>query len=183
MAVAWLSTEDSSDEVLEHYRLVLEEQGLPAIGMRYNANAGFVGYWSPSSEEVYLVSAIAQHGETLVLVSAGQVGALAKGTGYVPTWIPLPARIEQRVGLSLALEGATQYTVSGIVPGSSLEEAADTYRSMLVGQGWDVESLGLSAEGGAEFKLLRGPVQGTASLQRRPPASDVHLFLSFLERP
>lgn len=89
MAVAWLSTLDSPDQVLEHYRQVLEEKGLPALGLRYNAHAGFVGYWSPDSEEVYLVSVLAQGGETLVFVSAGQPGPLLEEP-ELRLFLPIP---------------------------------------------------------------------------------------------
>ncbi|MBN1208373.1 MAG: hypothetical protein JXB05_26165 [Myxococcaceae bacterium] len=183
ISVAWLSTSDSSDQVLEHYRKALAEQGLPAIGLRYNANAGFVGYWSLSSKEVYLVSTLAQQGETLVFVSAGQVGSLAEGLGRVPAWIPLPPRLEQRVGLSFTLEGTTQHMVSGVVSESSWEKVADAYRAVLVGQGWSIEATRQLAGGGAELTLRRGSIQGTVSLQRDLSASGVQLFLSFLEQP
>jgi hypothetical protein len=182
IAVAWLSTGDPPDRVLEHYRRVLEEQGLPAIGLRYNENAGFVGYWNPDSEEVYLVSTLAQGGETLVFVSSGQVGPLLEGAGQVPEWLPLPPQIQQEVGLSLPLEGTAQYIVSGIVPASSPQEVADTYQSLLIRKGWSVEPPRPSGGGAVELGIRRGRLQGSVSLQRGAVASDVHLFLSFLER-
>jgi hypothetical protein len=183
IAVAWLSTSDPADKVLEHYRQVLEAQGLPPLGLRYNANAGFVGYWEPGTDEVYLVSVLAQQGETLVFVSAGQVGSLLEGTGNVPEWVPLPPRIEQRAGLSLSLEGATQYTVSAVLPGGPLEEAVEAYRSLAAGQGWSVRPSASSVGEGRELELRRGSIQGTASLRRGAEAPEIHLFLSFLERP
>lgn len=183
IAVAWLSTSDPADTVLEHYRQVLEEKGLPPLGLRYNANAGFVGYWAPGTDEVYLVSVLAQGSETLVFVSAGQVGSLLEGSGNVPEWVPLPPRIEQRAGLSLALEGATQYTVSAVLPGGPLAEATEAYRSLAAQQGWSVRPRDSSVGEGAELELRRGSIQGTASLRRGAEASEIHLFLSFLERP
>jgi hypothetical protein len=92
IAAVWLTTEDAPDDVLEHYLRVLEERGLPALGQRYNAHAGFVGYWSPESEEVFLVSVIAQGGETLIFVSAAQVAALLEDPRLVPEWFPLPSQ-------------------------------------------------------------------------------------------
>lgn len=183
IAVAWLSTSDPAGRVLEHYRQVLEDQGLPPLGLRYNANAGFVGYWAPGTDEVYLVSVLAQGGETLIFVSAGQVGSLLEGSGNVPGWVPLPPRIEQRAGISLALEGATQYTVSAVLPGGPLSEATEAYRSLASQQGWSVSSGASSTGEVTELELRRGSLQGTASLRRGTEASEIHLFLSFLERP
>jgi hypothetical protein len=183
IAVAWLTTRDSPDQVLEYYRQVLKEKGLPAIGQRYNPRAGFVGYWSPESQEVFLVSVIAQGGETLVFVSAAQVAALVQGPAFVPQWLPLPPQLEQRMALSLSLEGATQHTASGLISTSSLREGADTYRALLAEQGWSVEAERQPEVNEVELEIRREGTQGTAVLKHTPLASRVQLFVSLRERP
>lgn len=182
IAAVWLTTGDAPDDVLEHYRQVLEDQGLPAIGQRYNSRAGFVGYWNPESEEVFLVSTLAQGGETLVFVSTAQVAALLEDSEFVPGWFPLPARLEEPMALSLALEGTTQHTASGRIPAASLKAGIEDYLSVLEAQGWTVEAQRQSRENEVELEIRRERIQGTASLKRTPPASHVQLFLSLQER-
>lgn len=182
IAVAWLTTKDSPDQVLEYYRQVLRDQGLPAIGQRYSAHAGFVGYRSPESDEMFLVSVLAQGGETLMFVSSGNVHALLEGDGQVPEWLPVPPQLEQLASLSFSLEGATQYTLAGIVAERPLEEVADAYRVLLTSHGWSIGDVH-SGERETEFEVRRGQVQGTASLRRHAMEPEVHLFLSLLERP
>ena len=84
IAVAWFSTPDAPNTVLEHYRQVLLEAGLPVIEQQLEAHAGYVGYWSPASEEVRLVSVLPQGEETLVFISAGQVGPLLEDPSHLP---------------------------------------------------------------------------------------------------
>jgi hypothetical protein len=182
IAVAWLTTQDTPDQVLEHYRQVLKEQGLPAIGQRYNTHAGFVGYWSPESDEVFLVSVLAQGGETLMFVSSGNLTSLLEQKGLVPNWLPLPAQLEQQAFLSFAFEGVTQHTLSGVVSVRPLEEVAEAYQALLASQGWSIGAVS-AGEDELEFEVRRGQIQGTASLRRNAVEPVVHVFLSLLERP
>lgn len=178
ISVAWLSTRDSPGQVLEHYRQQLLDAGLPVIGQRQGENAGFVGYWSPATQEVYLVSVLAQGGETLVFISAGQPGPLLESPAPVPEWIPLPSRLEQPLALTFKLEGTTQYTVSGQVRTGSLEEVASSFQSVLLQEGWSVEVVQPPEGPAAELSLHRGDVRGTAVLRREPPSRAVHLLVS-----
>jgi hypothetical protein len=183
IAVVWFTTGDTPDQVMEHYRQALETQGLPAIGQRHNANAGYVGYWNPGSEELFLVSTIAQGNETLVFLSAAQPAALGEAPMSVPEWVPLPPRLEERMVLSVPLEGAAQHTASGLIPIHSLREGTDSYRALLEAQGWRVEAEhDREVNNEVELEIRRGQVHGTALLKHTPPASRVHLFLSLRER-
>jgi hypothetical protein len=178
ISVAWLSTTDTPGQVLEHYRRQLLDAGLPVLGQRQGEHAGFVGYWSPATSEVYLVSVLAQGGETLVFISAGQPGPLLESPVPVPEWLPLPSRLEQPLALTFTLEGTTQYTVSGQVPTGTLEEVAASFHSVLLQQGWSVEVVQAPAGPEAELSLQRGDVRGTAVLRREPPSPAVHLLVS-----
>jgi hypothetical protein len=182
IAAVWLTTKDAPDQVLEHYRQVLKERELPVIGQRYNARAGFVGYWSPESGEVFLVSVLAQGGETLLFVSSGRVASLLEGDRPVPEWLPLPPQMEQRAFLSFTLEGTTQHTLSGIVPMRPLEEVADAYQALLASQGWRIGAVH-SSEREREFEVRRGQIQGTVSLRRHDAGPEIQLLLSLQEHP
>lgn len=182
VAVAWFSTEDAPDQVLSHYRDTLLEAGLPVLGERHGEQAGYVGYWSPSTEAVHLVSVLAQGGETLVFVSSGQVAPLLKGSPEVPGWIPLPAQTEEPTTLTFQMEGATQYTVSGRLAGMSLSEAAELLQRTFGERGWSVQALQAPGEMSAELEVHRGSVRGLVMVRQAPSLLEAEVYLSLTER-
>ncbi|HEX8440674.1 hypothetical protein [Archangium sp.] len=183
IAVAWFSTEDPPERVLTHYRDTLLAQGLPVLGDRSGENAGYVGYWSPATEEVYLVSVLAQGGETLVFVSSGQMKPLLEGPSKVPEWIPLPADAEETLALTFLMEGSLQHTVSGRVPEGTVPEVAGFFRRAFSERGWSVEEPRPTEEAMAELEVRRGGVRGRVMLRRTLPRAEVDIHLSLTERP
>ncbi|NPC84173.1 hypothetical protein HPC49_38925, partial [Pyxidicoccus fallax] len=128
MAVAWFSTQDTPAQVLAHYEKVLLDNGLPVLRQSHGENGGYVGYWSPGTLEVRLVSVLAQGGETLVFVSAGQVEGLLERARTVPEWIPLPGELSEPRAMTFDMEGATHHAVSGQLPEDTLGGAEARYR-------------------------------------------------------
>ncbi|NNC20503.1 hypothetical protein HJC22_32770 [Corallococcus exiguus] len=180
IAVAWFSTQDSSDQVLEHYRKVILDEGLPVVGVRFNDNAGYVGYWVPKDDEVRLMSTLHQGGETLVFVSSARMRNYLERAGRVPSGVPVPRGLQDVASLSLRMEGATSITVSGRVPDTTLSEAEQAYRAQLRDQGWSVTEA-REEEGFQEtqLSLTRTGLRGQATL-RQPAAQqsvDFHLSL------
>lgn len=182
IAVVWFTTRDTPDQVLTHYSGTLMDAGLPTMGHRYNENAGYVGYWSPSSKEVHLVSALAQGGETTVFVSSGQMAPLLEGAPKVPEWIPMPMAAEDASALDFQLEGATQYAVSARVPESTVAQVETFFREDFEKRGWSVTGLHAPDDLGAELEVRRGSVFGLVMLRRQAPSHDVMIHLSLTER-
>ncbi|NTX05192.1 MULTISPECIES: hypothetical protein [Myxococcus] len=182
IAVAWFSTKDTPEQVLSHYRQVLLDNGLPVLGERHGEHGGWVGYWSPATEEMRLVSVLAQGGETLGFVSAGQVAPLLKRASRVPPWIPLPPELGQPVTLSFSMEGASHHVVSGQLPEGSPTSVGERYRSLLTQQGWDVGAVEPVDANGIAFELMKGTTLGRATLRTRAEAPGVELQVSLLQR-
>jgi hypothetical protein len=182
IAVAWFSTEDTPDQVLAHYNSTLLDAGLPTVGERYSEHAGYVGYWSPASEEVHLVSVLAQGGETLVFVSSGRMARMLEGPPKVPEWIPLPLDAEDAAALTFKLEGGTQYTVSARVPEGTVPEVTEFFSKALIERGWRVQQVRPADESGVQLEVRRGEVRGMVMLRRQPPAPEVMIYLSLTER-
>ncbi len=183
MAVAWFSTKDTPAQVMEHYAKTLLEQGLPVIRQAHGENGGFVGYWSPATMEVRLVSVLAQGGETLVFVSAGQVQGLLNRAVSVPGWLPLPPELTEPLAISFDMEGATHHGVSGQLPEATLGAAEARYRALLGEKGWQVGATEpLEAKKGVGFEVSWENVQGRAVLLERSPRPGVELQLSLLRR-
>ncbi|HZI13347.1 MAG TPA: hypothetical protein VE153_23400 [Myxococcus sp.] len=181
MAVAWFSTEDPPAQVLEHYARALLAAGLPIARQAHGKHGGYVGYWSPDAEEVRLVSVLAQGGETLVFVSAGQVKALLERAAPVPGWVPLPAQLSESRALTFDMEGASHHMVSGHLREATLEEAETGYRAALREGGWQVGETAVEASG-IGFTVDRGSVSGRAVLRERASPPGVEVQLSLLQR-
>lgn len=183
IAVAWFSTEDTPAQVLSHYNGTLLDAGLPVIGERYSEHAGYVGYWSPATQEVHLVSALAQGGETMVFVSSGRVEpGREEAATRVPEWIPLPPEVSETTALTFLMEGATQYAVSGRVEAGTVLEVAESFQRAFGERGWSVGQAGTPGDTEAELRLHRGSVRGMVLLRRSPPLQEVEVYLSLTER-
>jgi hypothetical protein len=182
MAVAWFSTRDTPAQVLEHYAKVLLEKGLPVIRQAHGENGGYVGYWSPETLEVRLVSVLAQGGETLVFVSSGQVRGLLERAVAVPEWVPLPGALTEPRAMSFEMEGATHHAVSGRLPEETLGGAEARYRAVLRQKGWAAGETEPLEPKGVSFEVSQGLVQGRAVLRERPSLPGVEVQLSLLRR-
>jgi hypothetical protein len=182
IAVAWFSTQDRPDQVLAYYNSTLLDAGLPTVGDRQSEHAGYVGYWSPASEEVHLVSVMEQGGETLVFVSSGRMARLLEGPPKVPQWIPLPPDAEDASALTFKLEGGTQYTVSARVAEGSVPEVMEFFQKALGERGWSVQRVRDPDDFGVQLDVRRGEVRGMVMLRRQPPAPEVMIYLSLTER-
>ncbi|RKH50830.1 hypothetical protein D7X55_12400 [Corallococcus sp. AB049A] len=183
IAVAWFTTKDKPRQVLEHYRKLLLEKGLPVLQDDYGENGGYVGYWSPVSEEVRLVSVLYQDGESMVFVSAGQVAPAIGNKRPLPPWLPIPMTVVDPQLLTLRLEGFTQYQVAGTSTEGTLVEAESAWRDTLRSRGWQ---MGPSSEGQGEvvaFDVSHEGMRGQLSL-RRPQLLQpgVEFNLSLMQR-
>ncbi|MFB1479466.1 hypothetical protein [Corallococcus sp. RDP092CA] len=183
IAVAWFTTKDKPRQVLAHYRELLLEKGLPVLQDDYGENGGYVGYWSPVSEEVRLVSVLYQDGESVVFVSAGQVAPALRNKRPPPAWMPVPMTAVDPQVLTLRLEGLTQYQVAGVSTEGTLVEAESAWRETLRSRGWQ---MGPSTEGQGEvvaFEVSHEGMRGQLSL-RRPQLLQpgVEFNLSLMQR-
>ncbi len=182
MAVAWFSTRDSPTQVLEHYAQALLDKGLPVLRHEYEEQGGYVGYWSPASEEVRLVSTLVQGDETLVFVSAGQVGPMLERAAAVPEWLPVPAHLQETRTVNFNLEGASHHVVTGRIQEGSPAEAAERYLALFRQKGWTVGTPEPMAATGVAFEFVRESVSGRAVLREHSRGPGVELHLTLLRR-
>ncbi|MBN8469639.1 hypothetical protein JYJ95_24305 [Corallococcus exiguus] len=181
IAVAWFSTQDSSDQVLQHYRKFLLDEGLPVVGVRFNDNAGYVGYWAPKEDEVRLMSTLHQGGETIVFVSSARMRNYLERGGRAPAGIPVPRGLQDVTSLSLRMEGATNVTVSGQVPGASLQDVEQAYRAQLGDQGWSVAAVPQEGFQETQLTLTRAGVRGQATLKQPAVQQVVDFHLTVMQ--
>ncbi|RKH48826.1 hypothetical protein [Corallococcus llansteffanensis] len=180
IAVAWFSTQDSSDQVLMHYRQFLLGQGLPVIGLRFNDNAGYVGYWVPKTEEVRLMSTLRQGDETIVFVSSARMARYLERAGRVPDGVPVPRGLQDAASLSLRMEGATNTTVTGRLHDTTLPDVEQGYRELLRGEGWAVSEVRPTGFQATEMTLTRKGLRGQATLRQPSAQREVQFHLSLM---
>ncbi|RJS16513.1 hypothetical protein DRW03_29860 [Corallococcus sp. H22C18031201] len=180
IAVSWFSTKDSPRQVLSHYRSLLMDAGLPPLSADLGTNGGYVGYWSPADDEVRLVSVLAQGGETLVFVSAGQMAKLAERGSKIPDWMPMPAAAVDPQLISLKMEGATNHVVTGKMAEDSLAESEADWRKALDGRGWH---MGNTAESMGQTRAFEVSHDGTVGqMLLRQTGVGVEFNLSLMQR-
>ncbi|WP_223642479.1 hypothetical protein [Corallococcus sp. EGB] len=183
IAVAFFTTKDSSDQVLQHYRKVILEQGLPVIGVRFSENAGYVGYWEPEAEEIRLVSTLQQGGETMAFVSAGQMGnMLQRSAAKIPDWVPVPPNLREASTLTLNMEGLQNTAVRGRVGAQSVEEAELAYRGTLRLMGWKAEPGSSPGFQQREFVVSNTGMRGQVILKQATGSDEVEFHLSLMQK-
>lgn len=181
IAVSWFATKDSSDQVLQHYRQFLLGEGLPVVGLRFNDNAGYVGYWVPKDDEVRLMSTLRQGDETLVFVSSARMrNYLERAGNRVPAGVPVPKGLQDATSLSLKMEGATNVTVTGRLPDTALPDAEQAYQALLRDQGWSVSEARPAGFQETELTLTREGLRGQATLRQPAARRDVEFHLSLM---
>jgi hypothetical protein len=183
IAVSFFTTKDSSDQVLDHYRKVILEQGLPVIGVRFSENTGYVGYWEPDTEEIRLVSTMQQGGETMAFVSAGQVGnMLQRHAAQIPAWAPVPPSLQSASSMTLNMEGMQSTMVTGRVTAESVEDAERDYRSTLRLTGWAAEDGSSPGFQQREFVVSHKGMRGQVTM-KQVTGGEVEFHLSLMQKP
>ncbi|RKH56442.1 hypothetical protein [Corallococcus aberystwythensis] len=181
IAVAFFETKDSSDQVLQHYRKFLLDKGLPVVGLRFNQNAGYVGYWSPSTEEVRLMSTMRQGDTTEVFVSTARVASYLERDSQVPSWVPVPPSLKDATSLSLRMEGSTQVSVSGLVPAAALPEVEQQFREALRARGWTVSESTVSGFQESTLDVTHTGLRGQAMLRQPTAQPQVEFYLTLMK--
>lgn len=179
IAVAYFTTKDKPFEVLEFYRTTLLDAGIPTVQHLYNDNAGYVGYMRPNTQEMHMVSALAQGGETTVFVSSGQVASFVEGQDQdtrVPQALPMPPGANNPVVLTFHQEGRVRYSVMAEQESAQTSETADFYRRAFEAQGWKLESSLTENPLEAHLTVSRGSSRATVMANQQ--GAGVRLYLT-----
>ncbi len=178
IAVAWFMTQDPPEKVLGFYRDALREADLPVLEHRYHANAGYVGYMDPSTEELHLISVLAQGGESAVFASSGQIASLLETPGgQVPPELPLPAGADAPVVLTFHGEGQVQYSVMARVRDTNVPELVAFYTEELGARGWRFEGPAEHSEGRVLLRARSEAMRVSAVVQPQGPGARLHFTL------
>ncbi|SEL03834.1 hypothetical protein SAMN05444354_103373 [Stigmatella aurantiaca] len=177
IAVAWFMTPDAPSAVLDFYQAALMDAGLPPVQRRYNANAGYIGYWMPDTQQMHTVSVLAQGEETMVLVSAGKVESFIANHGKVPPGVPLPPGARDPMVLSFREEGQVRHSIVTELGQEQVEGLRAFYQQTLEPQGWSMDDSGPAGPEDDSFSFRRGSSRLSAMVQREGARARFHLTL------
>lgn len=182
IAVAWFMTRDSPQEVLDFYELQFRSKGLNVVGKKYSPSAGYVGYMDPKTDEVHIVSVIAQGGETAVFPSSGQMDNFAESATRVPDRLPHPAGAVGTTVLQFRIEGAIQFSVAGTVPEGTVGDVADFYKKGFAEKGWTVQKVTRPNDFEARVEAKQGRSMATAFIRQTLVSKGVKVYLTVTDR-
>lgn len=178
IAVAFFTTKDRPAQVLGYYRKAFADKNLPVLEHHYSAFAGYVGYVDPKTDEVHLISVIAQGGETMVFPSSGRMSQFGEGDSKVPDGLPHPADAQGTTVMRFRSEGAMQVSVSASVPDGSVDGVAEFYEKGFVAKGWKVERVTRPKLNEVRVELRKGGAIATAFIRQAFLSKAVSIYLS-----
>lgn len=146
MSVAWFSTPETVDSVIEYYDEYFRLAEQPHRKHKYGPNSGYVA-WFEESEDLdagpgegllHMISAIRQGEETVVLLSeTNPLAILESNPQPLPDGVFLPPNAERPTVLNVESGGANINVHSRLSP-AQLEDVAADYLKGLKAAGWNL---------------------------------------------
>jgi hypothetical protein len=163
-SLAWFHTDDSIDEVMQHYQAEIGKTGVLMTSHVYSPTLAYVG-WMPKFSQrledggrvaapMYLVGLTKQVGKTLVMMSKTFPEAMAAGASSLPDGVVLPpaAKDPSVIDVSGEVGGGARKAIYAQVTDATVADVEAFYRKHMAATGWKVDehdsALGLVGERG-----------------------------------
>jgi hypothetical protein len=172
-AIAWFSTPDSVDDVLDWYENTLNEGGIAAFAHRFGPSTGYVAYHRRATDAMHVVAVMRQGSETLVFPALTQAGNLAQARAEVPAGIPHPGAALHTSVVDVIDGGVKMTTVTGIVELASLAELVAFYQRELAARGWQVDLVAQGIAGQARIEARRAGARFEVMLNNLAAGNEV----------
>ena len=166
ISVAWFSTKDSPEAVLDYYVGAFQDAGLPAVDVRANQNGGYVAYLVPATGVTRTVTATRQSSQTTVFVSNGDMRPLLEQPAAVPGDLPHPESATHTMVMQLKQERLGELSVVSSVEGGSLEEWVRFYSEGFTSKGWKVERVVRPSDREAQVEATSSGRRAVALIRR-----------------
>jgi hypothetical protein len=182
MNIAWFSTKDSMDDVLNFYAMELNAKGKRWVVHEFSPTSGYAAYLDLHDHRLHMVSVMVERHETLVFASSSYPERMIKqGTGEAETPPPgLPAVAGAEGSLSFDLGtgmGPAKKLWTSTFKQRTIADVRDTYRKALTDEGWAVQE----GKGSSASEARLDAKRGSGELQvmiRRDAASNVAVYVS-----
>lgn len=177
MSVAWFSTPETVDSVLEFYDEYFKLDGVEHRKHKYGPNSGYVAWFEEDEAldagagegRMHLISAIRQGDETMVLLSETNPLAVLEGAPQpLPDGVHLPASASRPTILNLE----TGLSIHSRLSPARLEDVSAEYLGQLSTGGWKLTSPTVVNDTWSVSAQRRGEEQ-MVSLVRRNAGVDI----------
>lgn len=141
MSTGWFVADDPIEEVQLYYERRLAEAGVPMVTKRFPNGFGYVGYKERTTDLMHTVTLMPQGKDsTMVFVSTSSaVDMMTNMTnGRPPADLPHPANATQTMVMGGDVGPVKQKWVNTTLPGQSLQQTIEFYRTGFVERGWSV---------------------------------------------
>jgi hypothetical protein len=193
MAVAWFSTDDPVDLVLEFYETRVNKEHLIAVSHRYSERSGYVGWLEPDKAGamadaglemldgvMHLASVLKEGNQTLVLLSASRPLQILDGVAQLPQGVVLPPWAESPKVFDLGEGQLLQTTLFSEVKEREVAEIDAWMQSGLKAEGWKMaEHVSAVARTSLDFKRDRERL----SVMLTPKGGRVDLMVQYTNQP
>ena len=177
IAVAWFTTKDSPDRVLEYYRDAFVDAGIPSNHARASENGGYVGYMVPTTGFMRVITALAQGGQTVVFASNGNVIPALERSGEVPADLPHPPAATDTLVMNLNQEQFGDVSVVATVEGADLEEWVKFYSDGFAERGWKIERVLRPNAREAHLEAVREGRHALTLIRRSDRAQQIEILV------
>lgn len=193
MAVAWFSTPDSVQQVLEFYEATFDRLHPFYVSHRYSERSGYAGWLEPDKGSamadagmemldgvMHLASVLKEGNQTLVLLSTSRPLQILDGVARLPAGVVLPPWAETPKVFDLGEGQLAQTTLFSEVKEREVAEVDAWMQSGLRDQGWKIADH-VSATGRTSLDFQRN--RERLSVMITPKGSRVDLMVQYTNQP
>lgn len=164
MAVSWFSTPDAAEVILRFYEAAFSAQGREVVSRRLSDDMGFVGWLERMPDAglaggvLHMVSAIGQHGQTVVLLSASRPDMALERSVDLPPGLALPPGAASPQMIHLGEVNLSHEVIYSSLADSTPDEVLKFFRQHWVKQGFQLGGDVLRGADSSSAVAHRGPV-------------------------
>lgn len=177
MKIAWFSTEDSVDEVMDFYARKFEEEKRPWVSHRFHAKHGYVAWMEMPSEKTHTVTVTRSGSQTLVFPSTGYPRKLLEQPPSQPQSLPQFPGIDGGVMFSFDEAQNPRLTWFATIPGKRLSEVRDFYTRGMTEKGWTIEEINEEAQGQVRIQA-KGPDRNCSVLLKENSGVGILVYVN-----
>jgi hypothetical protein len=132
-------TGDPIKEVLEYYRLALENRGQPVVRHMFSPQSGYVGFYDVDSGTMRMATVVSRpDGGSMIVLSSMDPMPLLEKPAVIPPDLPVVPGAVDIVTSDVEEDSSRQRTVSFILPGTTPSGARNLLLYAAKKQNWTV---------------------------------------------
>jgi hypothetical protein len=177
MNIAWFSTKDSADDVLQFYAKEIDAKHKTVVVHKFGPKSGYAAYLDGADRRLHMISVMGQPHETLVFASSSYPEKLLDGSRQATPGVPVIDGAENTVSFALGEAGGGRRLWMSTFKQRTLEGVCDAYKKALTADGWAVNEMSPPAPSEARLEARKSG-DSLEVMIRRDAASNVAVYVS-----